>query len=76
MTRAEFQAAFTQIRDGIMALTPQELDPDAGGRALQHLNDARSALTAGFQRRDTERIRDEERRIIQAYRDGRLIGTL
>lgn len=70
--REAFTAAHEQLYRAICALGIGDIDGESRQWGLDALSEVRQAITNGFAERDAELRREEEARVIKAYREGRV----
>jgi hypothetical protein len=69
----EFKAEWERMYRCVCAFGIGDMDPEPRGEALKALNEVMNSVLCGFNRRRAEAEREEERRIVRAYRAGRLV---
>jgi hypothetical protein len=73
VTREEWRAAWNVVYNATCAFGIGDMDGLPRQNAMDLLIEAKEMVMNGLSDREAERNRDEEKRIIAAYREGRLV---
>lgn len=76
MTREEVDLAFWSYHSALCHLGIADIPEFERSMAIKFARDSRKSLLDGFEKREKERELDEQARIVEMYRTGRLVEKL